>query len=60
VIKNPAEANQIFQGKKEQIDTIKAGSIKLNENQPTDSQTETISEPIRKPKTQQRRPVGAE
>jgi general secretion pathway protein D len=60
VIKNPAEANRIFQGKKEQIDTIKEGSIKLNENQPTDSQTETIPEPIHKPKTQQRRPVGAE
>jgi general secretion pathway protein D len=60
VIKNPAEANRIFQGKKEQIDTIKAGSIKLNENQPADSQTETIPEPVQKPKTQQRRPVGAE
>ncbi len=31
VIKSPAEADQIFKGKKEEIDAIKAGSIKLNE-----------------------------
>ena len=60
VIKNPAEANRIFQGKKQQIDAIKEGSIKLNESRPAESQTETISEPIHKPKTQERRPVGAE
>ena len=59
VIKNPAEANRIFQGKKEQIDAIKEGSIKLNENQPANSQTgkEPIPKPLQKPKIQQHRVI---
>ncbi|MBW2406484.1 MAG: type II secretion system secretin GspD, partial [Deltaproteobacteria bacterium] len=35
VIKNPEEANLIYKGKKEQIDTIKGGSIKFNEKHPS-------------------------
>ena len=59
VIKNPAEANLIFKGKKGQIDTIKEGTIKFNEKHPADSKNEEekIPEPIPEPKTQQRRIV---
>jgi general secretion pathway protein D len=48
VIKNPEEAYQIFSGKKEQIDTIKEGTIKFQEKHPADSEIEarTIPEPI--------------
>jgi general secretion pathway protein D len=51
VIKSPEEANQIFKGKKEEIDAIKEGSIKLNERLPVDSDSEgIIPEPIPEPK----------
>jgi len=48
VIKSPEEAYQIFSGKKEQIDTIKEGTIKFQEKHPVDSETEgeNIPEPI--------------
>ena len=57
VIKNPEEANRIYKGKKEQIDTIKGGSIKFNEKHPVESKNEEekIPEPIPKPKTQELR-----
>ena len=59
VIKNPAEANLIFKGKKGQIDTIKEGTIKFNEKHPADSKNEEekIPEPIPQSKTQERRIV---
>ena len=58
VIKNPAEANLIFKGKKGQIDKIKEGTIKFNEQHPADSNNEEKNpEPIPEPKTQQRRIV---
>ena len=62
VIKSPAEADLIYQGKKEQIDTIKAGDIKFNEELPAESgnEEEKIPEPDQNPKTQQQRPTGAE
>jgi general secretion pathway protein D len=62
VIKSPAEADLIYQGKKEQIDTIKAGDIKFNEELPAESgnEEERIPEPDQNPKTQQQRPTGAE
>jgi hypothetical protein len=48
VIKNPEEAYQIFSGKKEQIDTIKEGTIKFQEKHSTESEidSENIPEPI--------------
>ncbi|MGB9440315.1 MAG: type II secretion system secretin GspD [Desulfobacterales bacterium] len=48
VIKNPEEAYQIFSGKKEQIDTIKEGTIKFQEKHSADSEIdgENIPEPI--------------
>jgi len=50
VIKNPAEAMDIFQQKKEQMDTIKEGNIKLNETQAGKSDAAiTLSEPIQEP-----------
>jgi len=50
VIKNPAEAMDIFQQKKEQIDTIKEGNIKFNEKKAGESAAQiTISEPIQEP-----------
>jgi general secretion pathway protein D len=50
VIKNPAEAQDIFQQKKEQIDTIKEGNIKFNEKKAGESAAQiTISEPIQEP-----------
>jgi general secretion pathway protein D len=57
VIKNPAEANLIFRGKKEQIDTIKEGTIKFNEKHPVESKNEEekIPEPIPEPKKQELR-----
>jgi general secretion pathway protein D len=59
VIKNPEEANQIFTGKRDHIDTIKEGTIKFQEKHPADSKNEEekIPEPIPEPKTQQRRIV---
>ena len=59
VIKNPKEADRIFRGKKEEIDTIKEGTIKFNEKHPADSKNEEekIPEPIPQPKTQERRIV---
>jgi general secretion pathway protein D len=59
VILNPEEANQIFKGKKDQIDTIKEGSIKFHEENPAESNNEgeKIPEPISEPKTRQRRIV---
>jgi general secretion pathway protein D len=62
VIKTPEEANQIFSGKKEQIDTIKGGSIKFNQKHPSDpiNEEEKISEPIPAPKTQNSRIVEPE
>ena len=55
VIKNPAEANQIFTGKREHIDTIKEGTIKFNEKHPTESKNEEekIPEPSPEPKTRE-------
>ena len=57
VIKNPEEANLIYKGKKEQIDTIKGGSIKFNEKHPSGpnniNEEEKNSEPIPEPKTQE-------
>jgi general secretion pathway protein D len=59
VILNPEEANQVFRGKKDQIDTIKEGSIKFHDENPTESnnEEEKIPEPTPKPATQQRRIV---
>jgi general secretion pathway protein D len=59
VIKNPEEANQIFTGKRDHIDTIKEGTIKFQEKHPADSniKEENSPEPISQPKTQQRRIV---
>jgi general secretion pathway protein D len=59
VIKNPEEANQIFSGKKEQIDTIKEGTIKFNEKHPADANNgeEKIPEPIPETNNQERRIV---
>jgi general secretion pathway protein D len=57
VIKNPEEANLIYKGKKEQIDTIKGGSIKFNEKHPSGpnniNEAEKNPEPIPEPKTQE-------
>ena len=55
VIKNPEEANQIFTGKREHIDTIKEGTIKFNEKHPTESKNEEekIPEPSPEPKTRE-------
>jgi hypothetical protein len=62
VIKNPEDAIRVYQGKKEQIDTIKEGSIKLHEEHPADSKNneEIIPAPVQKPKTHQRRIVEPE
>ncbi len=50
VIKNPAEAMDIFQQKKEQMDTIKEGNIKLNETRAGKPEAAiTVSEPIQEP-----------
>jgi general secretion pathway protein D len=51
VIQNPAEAMDIFQQKKGQMDTIKEGNIKFNEK-PAGAKSETeitITEPIQEP-----------
>jgi general secretion pathway protein D len=37
VIKNPQEAARIYQRKQEEFNSIKAGSIKLNDNVPAES-----------------------
>ncbi len=57
VIKNPEEADRIFKGKKEQIDTIKEGNIKFYEKHPSESgnDKEINPEPIAEPKTQELR-----
>jgi len=55
VIKNPEEADRIYKGKKENIDTIKEGSIKFYEKHPADSKIEEKNIP--EPKPQQRRIV---
>ena len=62
VIKSPEEANLIYKGKKEQIDTVKGGSIKFNEKHPSDpiNEEEKISEPIPEPKTQNSRIMAPE
>ena len=59
VIKNPQEANRIYTGKKEQIDTIKEGNIKLNEKNPAapEKKAGKIPEPIPVPKTYEPRKV---
>lgn len=59
VIRGPEEANQIFRGKKEHIDTIKEGTIKFNQEHPADSKNkeEKLPQPIPEPKTIQRRIV---
>ena len=59
VIKSPKEADQIFRGKKKEIDTIKAGTIQFNESLPAESGNtgEKIPAPKQKPKTQNRRIV---
>ena len=48
VIKNPEDAMRVYQGKKEQIDTIKEGTIKFQEKHSADSEIEgeNIPEPI--------------
>jgi general secretion pathway protein D len=62
VIKNPAEANLIYEGKKEQIDTIKEGNIPFNETLPPESGNgeKRIPEPKQEPKTYQRRIIEPE
>ena len=57
VIKNPAEANLVSRGKKEQIDTIREGSIKFHEKHPaeSDAKEEKIPEPMPEPKTENQR-----
>ena len=59
VIKNPEDAIRIYQGKKEEIDTIKEGSFKFHEKHPADAKNEEekIPQPIPEPKTIQRRIV---
>ena len=58
VIKNPAEAMDIFQQKKEQMDTIKEGNIKLNEKRVGKSEAAiTVSEPIQEPDSAEPRVV---
>ncbi|MBT8366824.1 MAG: type II secretion system secretin GspD [Deltaproteobacteria bacterium] len=50
VIKNPGEALNIFQQKKEQIDTIKEGEIKYYEKHSKNSEESiTINEPLQEP-----------
>jgi general secretion pathway protein D len=55
VIKNPEEAARIYEGKKENIDTIKEGSIKFYEKHPAESGNEEgkIPGPNPEPKTQE-------
>jgi len=55
VIKSPEEANLIYKGKKEQIDTVKGGSIKFNEKHPSEAinEKEKIPGPVPEPKTQE-------
>jgi general secretion pathway protein D len=57
VIKNPEDAIRVYEGKKEQIDTIKEGSIKFNEKHPSEpiNEEEKTSEPSPEPKTQELR-----
>ena len=59
VIKNPAEANLVSRGKKEQIDTIREGSIKFHEKHPAESKNEgvQIPQPAPEPKTRNQRIV---
>jgi general secretion pathway protein D len=59
VIKNPEDAIRIYQGKKEEIDTIKEGGFKFNEKHPAEAKNEEekIPQPIPEPKTIQRRIV---
>jgi hypothetical protein len=59
VIKNPEDAKRVYTGKRDQIDTIKEGTIKFQEKHPADSniEEENIPEPISQPKTQERRKV---
>jgi general secretion pathway protein D len=54
VIKTPEEANRIFQGKREQINTIKEGTIKFQEKRPPESKNEEEKIPgsIPQPQTQ--------
>jgi general secretion pathway protein D len=55
VIKNPEEADRIYKGKKETIDTIKGGSIKFHEKHPAESgnEEEKIPGPNPEPKPQE-------
>jgi general secretion pathway protein D len=59
VIKNPEDAKRVYTGKRDQIDTIKEGTIKFQEKHPADSniEEENIPEPISQPKRQERRKV---
>jgi general secretion pathway protein D len=59
VIKNPEDAIRVYKGKKDEIDTIKEGSIKFNEKQPAESGNaeEKFPEPDQEPKTHQHRTV---
>ena len=59
VIKDPEDAKRVYTGKRDQIDTIKEGTIKFQEKHPADSniKEENIPEPIPEPKPQQRRIV---
>jgi len=62
VIKSPEEANLIYKGKKEQIDTVKGGSIKFNEKHPSDpiNEKEKNPGPVPEPKTQNSRIMAPE
>jgi general secretion pathway protein D len=57
VIKNPEDAIRVYEGKKEQIDMIKEGSIKFNQKHPSESinEEEKIPEPSPEPKKQELR-----
>jgi len=59
VIKDPEDAKRVYTGKREQIDTIKEGTIKFQEKHPADSniEGENIPEPISQPKRQEPRKV---
>jgi general secretion pathway protein D len=59
VIKNPEDAIRVYKGKKDQIDTLKEGSIIFNEKQPAESgkAEEKIPGPDQEPKTHQQRTV---
>jgi len=62
VIKSPEEANLIYKGKKEQIDTVKGGSIKFNEKHPSEAinEKEKNPGPVPEPKTQNSRIMAPE